>query len=64
MAAIYNLNPTQQQQPPQSRQAKSVTAVAVTTTAAVALAANAVRANYSMYNAGPGTILLLDTPQG
>ena len=57
MAAIYNLNPTQQQQPPQARQAKTTTATGITTTASVALAANANRANYSLFNAGPGTVL-------
>ena len=58
MAAIYNLNPTQQQQPPQARQAKTTTATEITTTASVALAANANRANYSLFNAGPETVLL------
>jgi len=58
MAAIYNLNPVQAQQPPQSRQGKTPTAVAVTTTAAVALPANTNRANFSLFNVGPGTLLL------
>jgi hypothetical protein len=56
--AIYNLNPTQQQQSPQSRGAKTTAAVSVTTTASVALAANANRANWSFYNAGPATVFM------
>jgi hypothetical protein len=58
MGAIYNLNPTQQQQPPQARQAKTTTVAAITTTASVALAANANRANWSFYNAGPATVFM------
>lgn len=58
MSAIYNLNPTAQQQTLQARQAKTTTAVAVTTTASVALAANANRANMSLFNAGPATVFL------
>lgn len=58
MAAIYNLNPVQAQQLPQTRQAKTPTAVTVTTTATVALPANTNRANFSLFNVGPGTLLL------
>lgn len=60
MSAIYNLNPTPttQQQTLQVRGAKTTTAVAVATTASVALAANANRANFSMFNAGPATVFL------
>jgi hypothetical protein len=58
MSAIYNLNPTQQQQPPQARQAKTTAVAAITTTASVALAANANRANWSFYNAGPATVFM------
>lgn len=59
MGAIYNLNPTQsQQQPPLSRNAKTPVAVSITTTASVALAANASRAGFSFYNAGPATVFM------
>jgi len=58
MSAIYNLNPTTQQQTLQARQAKTTTAVAIATTASVALAANANRANFSLFNAGPATVFL------
>jgi len=58
MAAIYNLNPVQAQQPPQGRQARIPVAFAATNTAAVALPANTNRANFSLFNVGPGTLLL------
>ena len=58
MGAIYNLNPDQAQQPPLSRGAKTTASVSVTTTAAVALAANANRAGFSFYNAGPATVFV------
>ena len=61
MGALYNLNPSpapQQQQPPLSRNANLPVSVSVTTTAAIGLAANANRAKWQMYNAGPGTILM------
>lgn len=56
--AIYNLNPIQSQQPPLSRGAKTTTAATVNTTASVALAANANRASFAFYNAGPATVFL------
>ena len=40
------------------RSANSAVTVSATTTVAVALAANANRANYSIYNAGPATVFL------
>ncbi|MCC3423442.1 MAG: hypothetical protein JGK12_05790 [Microcoleus sp. PH2017_01_SCD_O_A] len=40
------------------RGANAVAPVSATTTVAVALAANANRANYSIYNAGPATVFL------
>jgi len=58
MTAIYNLNSVQAQQLPQTRQAKTPTAVAVTNTAAVALPANTNRASFSLFNIGPGSLLL------
>lgn len=60
MGAIYNLNPTPVLTPPQplARNAGTPVSVSVSTTASVALAANANRANYSLYNAGPGTIFM------
>lgn len=62
MSAVYNLNPAQQQQPPQARQAKTTATVAITTSASVALAANANRANWSFYNAGPATVFMREGP--
>ncbi|WP_293335941.1 hypothetical protein [Microcoleus sp. CAWBG58] len=60
MGAIYNLNPASVPTPPQplARNAGTPVSTAITTTSSVALAANANRANYSFYNAGPATILL------
>jgi hypothetical protein len=60
MGAIYNLNPAPTLAPPQplARNAGTPVSVSVSTTASVALAANANRANYSLYNAGPGTVLM------
>jgi len=58
MASITNLNPVQPQQPPQARQARTPVAFAATNTAAVALPANINRTNFSLYNVGPGTLLL------
>lgn len=58
MSGIYNLNPVATQQPPLSRGAKTTTAATINTTASVALAANANRAGFSFYNAGPATVFL------
>jgi hypothetical protein len=41
---------------------KTTTTVSVTTTLAVALAANPKRAVYTIYNAGPATILMREGP--
>jgi len=40
------------------RSAKTTTTVSATTTLAVALAANATRANYSIFNAGPSDVFV------
>jgi hypothetical protein len=58
VGAIYNLNPASAPTQPLARNAGTPVSVSISTTASVALAANANRAGYSFYNAGPGTILM------
>jgi len=56
---LFNLNPTANVNITEDvRTAKTTATVAATSTVSVALAANANRANYSIYNAGPATVFL------
>ena len=56
---LFNLNPSSSVNITEDvRAAKTTATVAASTTLAVALAANANRANYSIYNAGPSTVFV------
>lgn len=56
---LFNLNPsTSVNITEDTRTAKTSATVSATSTVVVALAANANRANYSIYNAGPATVFL------
>lgn len=56
---LFNLNPTASVNITEDvRGAKTTATVSATSTVGVALAANANRANYSIYNAGPATVFL------
>ncbi len=56
---LFNLNPTTSVNTTEDvRGAKNTTTLSATSTVSVALAANANRANYSIYNAGPATVFL------
>lgn len=56
---LFNLNPTASVNIAEDVRGAKVTAtVSATSTVGVALAANANRANYSIYNAGPATVFL------
>ena len=56
---IFNLNPNSQVDIKEdTRGPKATTTVSATSTVSVALAANANRANYTIYNAGPATVFL------
>ena len=56
---LFNLNPTASVNITEDvRGAKTTATVSATSTVGVALAANANRANYSIYNAGPATVFV------
>ena len=56
---LFNLNPTASVNITEDvRGAKTTATISATSTVGVALAANANRANYSIYNAGPATVFV------
>ncbi len=56
---LFNLNPTTSVNITEDvRTAKTTATISATSTVGVALAANANRANYSIYNAGPATVFV------